>query len=102
MDELTFQQDLTDSERFMFQSEMTQKRKSVSSAVLWCLFLGGVGAHQFYLGNTLLGMLYLLFFWTFVPAIIAFFELFTFSGRVKTYNAGQAADVAARTKAGRR
>lgn len=102
MDEFTFQQDLTDSERLMFQSEMSRRRKSTTSAVLWCLFLGGLGAHQFYLGNTLLGVVYLLFCWTFIPVIIAFFELFTLSGRVKSYNATQAAEVATRIKAGRR
>ena len=45
MDEFTFQQDLTDSERLLFQSEMSRRRKTVSAAVLWCLFLGGLGAH---------------------------------------------------------
>ena len=43
-------------------------------AALFALFLGGFGAHKFYLGQVGLGLLYLVFFWTFIPAIIAFIE----------------------------
>lgn len=48
--------------------------KNKTSAVLLALFLGGFGAHKFYLGRNLQGVLYLLFCWTFIPAIIAFIE----------------------------
>lgn len=48
--------------------------KSKTTAGLLALFLGGFGAHHFYLGRTGLGMLYLLFFWTLIPGFIAFFE----------------------------
>ncbi|EFL92339.1 TM2 domain-containing hypothetical protein [Candidatus Regiella insecticola LSR1] len=37
-------------------------------------FFGGIGAHKFYLGKIGQGFLYLLFFWTLIPAIIAFIE----------------------------
>ncbi len=50
--------------------------KNKGAAILLCFFLGGFGAHKFYLGQIGLGVLYLLFFWTFIPAIIAFFEFF--------------------------
>jgi len=50
--------------------------KNKGVAILLCFFLGGLGAHKFYLGQIGLGVLYLLFFWTFIPAIIAFFEFF--------------------------
>lgn len=56
--------------------------KSKIAAALFALFLGGFGAHKFYLGQTGKGILYLLFFWTFIPAIIATVEmilLFTMS-----------------------
>lgn len=43
-------------------------------AVLLAIFLGGVGAHKFYLGRIGQGILYLLFFWTFIPALVAFVE----------------------------
>nr|WP_231617942.1 NINE protein [Pseudoalteromonas sp. WY3] len=38
------------------------------------VFLGGFGVHKFYLGQIGLGFIYLLFFWTAIPAIIAFVE----------------------------
>lgn len=43
-------------------------------AALLAFFLGGFGIHKFYLGQNFAGILYLLFFWTLIPAIIAFFE----------------------------
>lgn len=41
---------------------------------LLAFFLGGIGAHKFYAGKILPGVLYLLFCWTFIPGIIAFIE----------------------------
>ncbi|MEI6541489.1 MAG: NINE protein [Planctomycetota bacterium] len=38
------------------------------------MLLGGIGAHHFYLGRPILGVIYLLFCWTFIPALIAFIE----------------------------
>ncbi len=51
-----------------------QGSKSRISAALLAFFLGGFGAHKFYLGKIGQGFLYLIFFWTFIPAIIAFVE----------------------------
>jgi TM2 domain-containing membrane protein YozV len=48
--------------------------KSKTTAGVFALLLGGFGAHKFYLGLTGLGVLYLVFFWTFIPAIVAFVE----------------------------
>lgn len=39
-------------------------------AALLAIFLGGIGIQHFYLGKTLFGVLSLVFFWTYVPAII--------------------------------
>lgn len=38
------------------------------------LLVGGLGIHKLYLGKVGLGILYLLFVWTFIPAIIGFIE----------------------------
>lgn len=48
--------------------------KSKITAGALALFLGGVGAHKFYLGKPIVGLLYLIFCWTFVPAFVAFIE----------------------------
>ena len=49
----------------------------VVNKTTYCLlafFLGGIGIHKFYAGKTSSGILYLIFFWTFIPAFIAFIE----------------------------
>lgn len=48
--------------------------KSRVAAVVFAFLLGGIGGHKFYLGQVGMGFLYLIFFWTFIPAIIAFIE----------------------------
>ena len=48
--------------------------KSRIAAALLAFFLGGFGAHKFYIGKIGQGFLYLIFCWTFIPAIIAFIE----------------------------
>jgi len=44
------------------------------TAALLALLLGGIGAHRFYLGQTGIGVLYLCFSWTLVPALVGFVE----------------------------
>lgn len=51
--------------------------KILVNKIAYCLlacFLGGFGAHKFYARKYVQGILYLLFFWTCIPAIIAFIE----------------------------
>jgi TM2 domain-containing membrane protein YozV len=96
MDEMQLMHSMSDGQRLLFQSEMTRVRKDPTTGVLLTFFLGGFGAHHFYLGKTLLGLLYLCFFWTFIPALVAFVELFLMSSRVKAYNEQRANEIAAR------
>lgn len=42
--------------------------------VLLAFFLGGFGVHKFYAGKIGMGILYLLFCWTFIPGCIALIE----------------------------
>ncbi len=52
----------------------TASGKSRVSAALFALLLGSFGAHKFYMGQTGLGIFYLLFFWTAIPGIIGLIE----------------------------
>jgi TM2 domain-containing membrane protein YozV len=53
-------------------------QKSRIAAALLAFFLGGFGVHKFYLGRVGMGILYLIFCWTFIPAIIAFIEMIVY------------------------
>lgn len=55
---------------------MPDKRDKTFACVL-AFFLGGFGVHKFYLGRPGQGIIYLLFFWTIVPAFIAIYDVFT-------------------------
>jgi predicted RNA-binding Zn-ribbon protein involved in translation (DUF1610 family) len=56
------------------QQSSANGNKDRTTAAIFALLLGGLGAHKFYLGQTLQGVLYLFFFWTFIPAIAGFIE----------------------------
>lgn len=44
------------------------------AAGLQALFLGGLGIHKFYMRKPGMGVLYLFFFWTGIPALVGFVE----------------------------
>lgn len=48
--------------------------KNKTTAGLLAIFVGYFGAHKFYLGQTGIGVVYLLFCWTGIPGIIALIE----------------------------
>ncbi len=52
--------------------------KDKTVAALIAFFAGGLGIHKFYLGQAGAGLLYLLFCWTLIPSMIAFFECIGF------------------------
>ncbi len=54
-----------------------RNKKSKNVAGTLAFFLGGLGIHRFYLGQWW-GIFYLLFVWTYIPAIISFFEALAF------------------------
>ena len=57
-----------------FEVDALYAEKSRTTAALYALLLGALGAHQFYLGNTIKGIIYLLLCWTYIPGIIGFIE----------------------------
>lgn len=54
-------------------AEQFNEGKSKIAAGLFAIFLGSFGFHRFYLGQWW-GLFYLLFFWTWIPGLIAFVE----------------------------
>lgn len=50
--------------------------KSKLTATILAFFLGGIGMHKFYLGQSGQGILYILFCWTLIPSLLALFQFF--------------------------
>jgi TM2 domain-containing membrane protein YozV len=48
--------------------------KSRVTAGILAILVGGIGVHKFYLGKTVLGIVYLLFCWTGIPSVIGLIE----------------------------
>jgi TM2 domain-containing membrane protein YozV len=84
----------SNSEAIFYQQYEAVRRDEIVG-VLLALFLGTFGIHHFYLRRTGLGILYCCFFWSGIPAILGFFECFFMPGRVREFNAIQAAGIAA-------
>ncbi|KLI65178.1 hypothetical protein AAV99_02790 [Aurantiacibacter marinus] len=51
----------------------TRAKSKVAAGILGIL-LGGVGVHKYYLGRIGQGILYTLFFWTGIPALLGIVE----------------------------
>ncbi len=79
----------------MFYEQYETVRRDEVVGILLALFLGTFGVHHFYLRRTGLGILYCCFFWSGIPSILGFIECFFMPGRVREFNAIQAAGIAA-------
>jgi TM2 domain-containing membrane protein YozV len=79
----------------IFYQHYESVRRDEVVGILLALFLGTFGIHHFYLRRTGLGILYLCFFWTGITAFLGFIECFFMPGRVREFNAIQAAGIAA-------
>jgi TM2 domain-containing membrane protein YozV len=80
----------------IFYQHYQSARRDEVVGILLALFLGTFGIHHFYLRRTGLGILYLCFFWCFgITTLLGFIECFFMPGRVREYNAIQAAAIAA-------
>lgn len=51
-----------------------QSERNKTLAAVLAIFLGGLGIHKFYLGRVGWGLIYFIFSWTFIPAILGFLE----------------------------
>lgn len=77
---------LTTQQKLYFQQEYDKQSRNPSTALILALFLGGLGAHRFYLGQWGWGIAYIVFAWTFIPVIVALIECFMIRGRTEEYN----------------
>ena len=55
------------------------KKKNRVAAILLALFFGSFGVHRFYLRKPFSGVLYIIFFWTGIPAILSVIGAFRFA-----------------------
>ena len=51
------------------------KKPSLTVYLLLAVFLGGIGAHDFYVGKSVKGLIKLAFCWTGIPTIISLFNI---------------------------
>jgi TM2 domain-containing membrane protein YozV len=75
------------------QNSAVTSVKSQNVAIVLAVLCGGLGVHRFYLRKILSGVLYLLFCWTGIPALIAYVEALVYTFRsqdswAKRYNNG--------------
>lgn len=73
--------------------------KSRALAILLAIFLGGIGAHKFYLERPGEGLFYLLFCWTFIPQLVALIDCVAYAALSEAkfqqvYGAGRLVKVA--------
>ena len=81
MENLISPKQLSDEEYILFERDYDEKKKYTSTTWLLCLFLAGLGAHQFYLGNKKGGVIRLCFGVLSLCFLVIFYYLRTL-GRV--------------------
>ncbi len=59
--------------------QRNNERVSKTALLLLTFFLGGFGAHKFYLGKNWQGFFYLIFCWTWIPGLIALIEFIIYA-----------------------
>jgi TM2 domain-containing membrane protein YozV len=55
-------------------SSIPRGNKSKAAVTLWGVFLGGLGAHKFYMGSWGWGIVYLVTSWLYIPFVVALIE----------------------------
>jgi hypothetical protein len=92
---------MTPEQKLRFQQEMAIERlrnpKTASRLALW---LGGTGAHHFYLGKRKRGWMYLLFIWTGTPILLAFRDSWGMRKRIQAMNSDPAVKLTNWVKSG--
>jgi len=86
--DLYYTANMNDQQRAFFYQEYARMKKDEVVGVLFALLLGCFGIHKFYMGETGWGILYIVFSWTGIPALLGLIECFFMPGRVRRYNDG--------------
>ncbi len=77
-DPYRFARHMQPSDATEFGLRFNAQRKSAFLGAMLCLFLGGFGVHHFYLARSpirvCIGIGYLLFCWTMIPAVLGLME----------------------------
>lgn len=84
---------LSSGQLLLFTERYNLQRRSQGTALILCLLLGAIGGHKFYLRKNIAGVLYLIFCWSFIPAILSIADLFLISSQVRRYNNLQAVEI---------
>jgi TM2 domain-containing membrane protein YozV len=82
---------MTEQQQATFNIYYPSTQRDEVLGVLLAALLGSFGAHHFYLRRNGLGVLYLAIFWTGISGILGIIEAFFMPGRVRRFNAEQAA-----------
>ena len=85
---------MTQEQQATFNIYYPSTQRDELIGILLAVLLGSFGAHHFYLRRNGLGVLYLVLFWTCIPAILGIIEAFFMPERVRRFNAEQAAVLA--------
>lgn len=99
MELLPYTNGMTQAQQAAFYNEYANQKRDPTTGLLLSLFLGGVGAHKYYMGNDRLGLLYLLFCWTLIPTALGIAEALVTPRRVRTYNRELAEGLAGKVRA---
>jgi TM2 domain-containing membrane protein YozV len=84
---------LPQDKQMVFMMQYNSAKKDPTIAAVLALFLGGIGAHKFYMGQIGLGVVYLLFSWTGIPTLIGWVEAFLISSQVAKHNEQKAMEI---------
>ena len=77
---------LTISQVLLFTERYNRQRLSLGAALILCLFLGWLGIHRFYLRKYFSGIMFLVFSWTFIPALLSIMDLLFLKTTITRYN----------------
>jgi TM2 domain-containing membrane protein YozV len=81
---------LSDAEKFEFVAAYMARKKDTMVGFVLAFFLGNFGAHHFYLGKNVRGVMYICFFWTLIPGLISLIEAIFMGNTIRAYNEEQA------------